>query len=80
MCRPEYAATGFALASMLTSEATPFLYEVINDRYKDIYPWLAMVSIMSLKFVAVPFRLFLRFKETENLKKIKEKKIVIMKN
>ena len=72
---PEYAATGFALASMLTqsmtSGATPFLYGVINDRYKDIYPWLAMVSVMSLQFVAVPFLIILailrnrKFKEDE---------------
>ena len=55
---PELAATGFAIASILTqsifSGATPFLYGVINDRYKHKYPWLAMVSVMSLQFCAVP--------------------------
>ena len=73
---PEYAATGFALASMLTqslfSGATPFLYGVINDKYRDQYPWLAMVSVMSLQFVAVPFLILLailrnrRFKDEES--------------
>ena len=72
---PEYAATGFALASMLTqsmtSGATPFLYGVINDKYKNKYPWLAMVSVMSLQFFAVPFLIILailrnrKFKEKE---------------
>ena len=75
---PEYAATGFALASMLTqsmtSGATPFLYGVINDKYRDKYPWLAMVSVMSLQFVAVPFLIILailrnrKFKEEEKEK------------
>ena len=73
---PEYAATGFALASMLTqsltSGATPFLYGVINDKYRDQYPWLAMVSVMSLQFIAVPFLIILailrnkRFKDEES--------------
>ena len=60
---PELSATGFAIASILTqsltSGATPFIYGVINDRYKDKYPWLAMVSVMSLQFVAVPLLILL---------------------
>jgi MFS family permease len=55
---PELAATGFAIASILTqsvfSGATPFLYGFINDRYKNKYPWLAMVSVMMLQIFAVP--------------------------
>ena len=55
---PELAATGFAIASILTqsvfSGATPFLYGYINDRYKDKYPWLAMVSVMMLQIFAIP--------------------------
>ena len=76
---PEYSATGFAVASILTqsifSGATPFLYGVINDRYKHKYPWLAMVSVMSLQFVAVPLLISLailrnkKFDEEEKLKK-----------
>ena len=75
---PELSATGFAIASILTqsltSGATPFIYGVINDRYKDKYPWLAMVSVMSLQFVAVPLLILLailrnrKFDEEEKLK------------
>ena len=76
---PELAATGFAIASILTqsltSGATPFLYGVINDRFKHKYPWLAMVSVMSLQFVAVPCLILLailrnrKFDEEEKLEK-----------
>lgn len=78
---PELSATGFAIASILTqsltSGATPFIYGVINDRYKDKYPWLAMVSVMSLQFVAVPLLILLailrnrKFDEEEKLKEDK---------
>ena len=75
---PELPATGFAIASILTqsvfSGATPFLYGVINDRFKHKYPWLAMVSVMSLQFFAVPLLILLailrnkKFDEEEKLK------------
>ena len=75
---PELAATGFAIASILTqsltSGSTPFIYGYINDRYKDKYPWLAMVSIMLLQLVAVPVLILLailrnkKFDEEEKLK------------
>lgn len=80
---PELAATGFAIASILTqsifSGATPFLYGVINDRFKHKYPWLAMVSVMSLQFIAVPLLISLailrnrKFDEDEKLMKENEK-------
>ena len=35
------------------------IYGYINDRYKNIYPRLAMVSIMSVNLLAVPLLLFL---------------------
>ena len=75
---PELAATGFAIASILTqsltSGSTPFIYGYINDRYKDKYPLLAMVSIMLLQIVAVPVLILLailrnkKFDEEEKLK------------
>ena len=75
---PELAATGFAIASILTQSifagVTPYLYGVINDRYKFIYPWLAMVTVMSLQFVAVPLLISLailrnkKFDEEEKFK------------
>ena len=56
---PELGATGFAIANILTqvltSGTTPLLYGMINDRFKDKYPWMAMVCIMSLELIAVPF-------------------------
>ena len=75
----DLAATGFAIASILTqtltSGTTPVLYGIINDRYKDKYPWLAMVTIMTIQFVAVPCLILLailrnkKFDEEEELKK-----------
>jgi hypothetical protein len=55
----DLGATGFAIANILTqvltSGTTPLLYGIINDNFKERYPSLAMISIMSLQFVAVPF-------------------------
>ena len=73
------SATGFAIANILTqvltSGTTPLLYGIINDRYKEQYPSLAMISIMSLQFIAVPFLVALailrnkKFDEEEKKKK-----------
>ena len=53
------SATGFAIANILTqvltSGTTPLLYGIINDRYKEQIPNLAMLCIMSLEFLAIPF-------------------------
>jgi len=55
----DLSATGFAIANILTqvltSGTTPLLYGMINDKFKDRYPWMAMVCVMSLEFLAVPF-------------------------
>ena len=74
----DLSATGFAIANILTqvltSGTTPLLYGIINDKYKDKYPWLAMFSIMSLQFFAIPFLSLLavlrnrKFDEEEKLK------------
>ncbi len=57
------SATGFAFASALTqlvtAGTTPMIYGIINDRYKDKYPRLAMVSMMSLHLFAVPLLIYL---------------------
>ena len=73
------SATGFAIANILTqvltSGTTPLLYGIINDKYKEKYPSLAMISIMSLQFIAVPFLAALailrnkKFDEEEKKKK-----------
>jgi hypothetical protein len=79
---PALSTTGFAitnvLTQVLTSGTTPLLYGMINDRYKDRYPWMAMVCIMSLELVAVPLLSILailrnrKFDEEEKLKKKEE--------
>ena len=76
----ELGATGFAIANILTqvltSGTTPLLYGIINDKYKEIYPNLAMICIMSLEFVAVPFLCalaYLRNKKFDKEEKNKDK-------
>ena len=63
------SATGFAFASVLTQLATagttPMIYGMINDRYKSKYPWLAMVSMMSMNLFAVPLLIFLAIKRNK---------------
>ena len=57
------SATGFAFANaftqILTAGPTPMIYGIINDRFKEKYPWLAMCCIMSLNFIAVPLLIYL---------------------
>ena len=74
------SATGFAFAStctqLLTAGTTPMIYGIINDKYKDKYPWLAMVSMMSLHLIAVPLLIILailRNKKFDEEEKRKEK-------
>ena len=78
--------TGFAIANILTqvltSGTTPLLYGIINDRYKDKCPNLAMLCIMSLEFLAIPFLCILaylrnkKFDEEEKNKEEKEQELV----
>ena len=82
----ELGATGFAIANILTqvltSGTTPLLYGVINDRYKDKISNLAMLCIMSLEFLAIPFLCILaylrnkKFDEEEKNKEDKEQELV----
>ena len=82
----ELGATGFAIANILTqvltSGTTPLLYGIINDRYKERYPNLAMLCIMSLEFLAIPFLCILaclrnkKFDEEEKNKEDKEQELV----
>ena len=74
------SATGFAFAStctqLATAGTTPMIYGMINDKYKNIYPWLAMVSMMSLHLFAVPLLIclaILRNKKFDEEEKRKEK-------
>ena len=82
----ELGATRFAIANILTqvltSGTTPLLYGVINDRYKDKISNLAMLCIMSLEFLAIPFLCILaylrnkKFDEEEKNKEDKEQELV----
>ena len=76
----DLSATGFAIANILTqvltSGTTPLLYGMNNDRFKNKYPWMAMVCVMSLEFLAVPFLALLailRNKKFDEEEKLKEK-------
>ena len=73
------SATGFAFAStctqLLTAGTTPMIYGIINDKFIDKYPWLAMVSMMSLHLFAVPLLILLailRNKKFDEKEKTKE--------
>ena len=75
----DLGATGYAIANILTqvltAGSTPLLYGLINDRFKDKYPWMAMVCVMSLEFIAVPFLALLailRNKKFDEEAKMKE--------
>jgi len=82
----DLSTTGFSIANILTqvltSGTTPLLYGIINDKYKDKYPSLAMICIMSLQFIAVPFLVLLailrnkKFDEEEKNKEDKEEELV----
>ena len=74
------SATGFAFAStctqLATAGTTPVIYGIINDKFKMKYPWLAMVSMMSLNLFALPLLIFLailRNKKFDEEEKRKEK-------
>ena len=76
----DLSTTGFSIANILTqvltSGTTPLLYGIINDKYKDKYPSLAMICIMSLQFIAVPLLVLLailRNKKFDEEEKNKEK-------
>ena len=78
----QLGATGFAIANILTqvltSGTTPLLYGIINDKYKEKYPSLAMICIMSLQFIAVPLLSLLAYlrnkKFDEKEKELNEEK------
>ena len=80
------SGTGFAFANactqILTAGPTPMVYGVINDTFKEKYPWLAMCFIMSLNLIAIPLLIHLailrnrKFEEKENDEKEKEKELI----
>ena len=78
------SATGFAFANactqVLTAGPTPMIYGVINDEFKNKYPWLAMCCIMSLNLIAVPLLIHLAIlrnrKFDEDNKEEKEKELI----
>ena len=80
------SATGFAFANactqILTAGPTPMIYGIINDKFKEKYPWLAMCCIMSLNLFAIPLLMYLavlrnkKFDEEDNNKIDNEKELV----
>ena len=80
------SGTGFAFANactqILTAGPTPMVYGVINDKFKEKYPWLAMCCIMSINLIAVPLLIYLailrnkKFDEELRNEKDKEKELI----
>ena len=54
------------------------IYRMVNDKFKSKYPWLAMVSMMSLNLFTLPLLIFLailrnkHFDEEEKKEKSEE--------
>ena len=82
------SATGFAFANactqILTAGPTPMIYGMINDRFKEKYPWIAMCCIMSLNLFAVPLLIYLavlrnkKINEEDNNQRENEKELIDM--
>ena len=75
--------TAFSIANLVqilcTSGPAPFLYGVINDAYKHVFPGMAMLFIMSCACVGIVFIVFLivaRHRMLNRLEKDNEKKFV----
>ena len=83
------SGTGFAFANactqILTAGPTPMIYGLINDSFKNKYPWLAMFCIMSLNLIAIPLLIHLailrnkKFDEEKNNENDKEKELIDIK-
>ena len=83
------SATGFAFANactqILTAGPTPMIYGIINDKFKEKYPWIAMCCIMSLNLFAVPLLIYLavlrnkKLNEEDNTQNENEKELIDIK-
>ena len=83
------SGTGFAFANactqILTAGPTPMIYGLINDSFKNKYPWLAMFCIMSLNLIAIPLLIHLailrnkKFDEEKNNENDNEKELIDIK-
>ena len=74
------SAAGYAFANacmQIMIGPIPIIYGIIDDKFKDIYPWLPMCSIMSINLLAVPLLIclaILRNKKYDEEEKKKENK------
>ena len=74
------SASGYAFANacmQIIIGPTPIIYGIIDDKFKNIYPWLPMCSIMSINLLAVPLLIclaILRNKKYDEEEKIKDNK------
>ena len=75
------SATGFAFANacmQLITGPLPIIYGIINDNFKKKYPWLSMLTIMSINLLAIPLLICLAIlrnkKFDEEIKKKNKKK------
>jgi hypothetical protein len=62
------SATGFAFANIckqIISGPIPMIYGVINDKYKEEYPFFAMLFVMSINFLSIPLLISLAILRTK---------------
>lgn len=75
------SVVAFSFANLLTQVVTsgpaPFLYGAINDKYKTLYPSLAMFCLMFIMFLALPFLIILAYLRNKIIDKAnKDEKLI----
>lgn len=73
----DLSTSAFSLSSIstqiLTSGTAPLLYGYIHEKYKNKYPFLAMLATMSIHFIAVPLLIILAIIRNKKFDDEKEK-------
>ena len=81
--RPEIKATGFSIANLVThalcSGPGPYLYGVVNDKYKDKFLGAGMLCVMFICAVDIPIFIIMtiiRNRKLDQKEKEKEEKLI----
>ena len=81
--RPEIKATGFSIANLVThalcSGPGPYLYGVVNDKYKDKFLGAGMLCMMFICAVDIPIFIIMtiiRNRKLDQKEKEKEEKLI----
>jgi len=82
--RPEIKATGFSIANLIThslcSGPGPYLYGVVNDKYKDKFMGAGMLCMMFICAIDIPIFIMMtiiRNRILDKKQKEKEEKLVV---